>query len=183
MRDHLGDDQLSGFSGWFEGKAPIAARTAFADIHSYLPDDLLVKVDVASMAHGIEGRSPFLDHTFMEFAFTIPADVKMRGWRTKAVLKSAMADRLPRELLHRPKLGFGVPIERWLHDEWREAAYDILLSDRAAARGLFRRGEIQRILDDHVSGRCGNHYRICALHFLEMWFRMWIDPPQPPSRP
>ncbi|NQU70454.1 MAG: asparagine synthase (glutamine-hydrolyzing), partial [Rhodospirillales bacterium] len=128
MRDQLGDDPLSGLDGWFEGDAPIASRAAFADIHSYLPDDLLVKVDVASMAHGLEARSPFLDHEFMEFAATIPADVKMRRWQTKAILKSAMADRLPQELLHRPKMGFGVPIERWLRGELRDMAYDVLVN-------------------------------------------------------
>lgn len=183
MRDQLGDDPLSGLCGWFEGDAPIASRAAFADIHSYLPDDLLVKIDVASMAHGLEARSPFLDHEFMEFAAAIPADVKMRRWQTKAILKSAMADRLPRELLRRPKMGFGVPIDRWLRVELRDMAYDVLLSDSARARGLFQRAEIQRLLDDHMSGRRANHYRIWALLFLEMWFRMWIDPPSPPGRP
>jgi asparagine synthase (glutamine-hydrolysing) len=183
MRDQLGNDPFPGLKGWFDGAAPIASRAAFADIHSYLPDDLLVKVDVASMAHGLEARSPFLDHEFMEFAATIPAGMKLRHWQTKAILKSAMADRLPRELLHRPKMGFGVPIDRWLREDLRELAYDTLLSDKARARGLFRSVEIERLLDDHMSGRRANHYRIWALLFLEMWFRMWIDPSSPPGRP
>jgi asparagine synthase (glutamine-hydrolysing) len=181
MRDHLGADPLARLEGWFAGDAPIAARAAFADIHSYLPDDLLVKVDVASMAHGLEARSPFLDHEFMEFAATIPAGVKMRRWQTKAILKSAMADRLPRELLHRPKMGFGVPIDQWLRGNLREMTCDTLLSERASGRGLFQPSEIQLLLDDHMSGRRANHYRIWALLFLELWFRMWIDPPSPPT--
>jgi asparagine synthase (glutamine-hydrolysing) len=183
MRGHLGVDPLLALKDWFEGDGPIAARAAYADIRTYLPDDLLVKVDVAGMAHGLEARSPFLDHEFMEFAATIPASVKMRRWHGKAVLKSAMAGRLPRELLHRPKMGFGVPIEKWLRNELRDMTYDILLSDRAAARGLFQRTEIHRLVDDHMSGRRANSYRIWALLFLEMWFRMWIDPSSPPGRP
>jgi len=183
MRDHLKSDPLLGLESWFAGNAPVASRAAFADIHSYLPDDLLVKVDVASMAHGLEARSPFLDHEFMEFAATIPAGLKMRRGQTKAILKSAMADRLPRELLHRPKMGFGVPIDRWLRNELHDMTYDVLLSDKSAARGLFRSAEVQRLLDDHMAGRRANHYRIWALLFLEMWFRMWIDPTSPPLRP
>jgi asparagine synthase (glutamine-hydrolysing) len=182
MRDQLGTDPMSALETWFDGDAPIAARAAHADIHSYLPDDLLVKVDVASMAHGLEARSPFLDHEFMEFASTIPAGVKMRGWRTKAILKSAMASRLPSELLHRPKMGFGVPIDQWLRCDLHDMAYDTLLSKKANERGLFRPSEIKVILDDHMSGRRANHYRIWALLNLEMWFCMWIDPPSPPMR-
>jgi asparagine synthase (glutamine-hydrolysing) len=183
LRDCLDSDPLSRLDTWFAGDAPVAARAAFADIHSYLPDDLLVKVDVASMAHGLEARSPFLDHELMEFAATIPAREKLRRWQTKAVLKSAMADRLPRQLLHRRKMGFGVPIDRWLREELREMTCDTLLSDRAGARGLFRPAEIRLLLDDHMSGRRANHYRIWALLFLELWFRMWIDPSAPPTRP
>ncbi len=177
LRDKLGDDCLGTLTPWFEGDAPVAARAASADIHTYLPDDLLVKVDVATMAHGLEARSPFLDHELMEFAATIPAETKMHGLRTKAVLKSAMANRLPRELLRRPKMGFGVPIDRWLRDELREMAYDVLLSERARARGLFCHDRIRQLLDDHVARRRASHYRIWALLFLELWFCMWIDPP------
>lgn len=183
MDDVAGGDPLSVLGDWFQGDAPAAAKAAYADMHHYLPDDLLVKIDVAAMAHGLEARSPFLDHEFMEFAATIPADVKMRPWRTKAVLKSAMSDRLPPELLRRPKSGFVAPIDRWLREELRDMAYDTLLSDKARARGLFRPAEIERILDDHMSGRQANQHQIWALMFLEMWFCMWIDPASPPARP
>jgi len=88
-----------------------------------------------------------------------------------------MADRLPRDLLKRRKMGFGVPIERWLRNELRDMSYDVLLSDRARARGLFQPEAVKRLLDDHNAGRRANHYRIWALLFLELWFCMWIDPP------
>ena len=168
---------------WFAGDALGAARAAWADIHGYLPDDLLVKVDVATMVHGLEARSPFLDHELMEFAASIPAEVKMRTIRTKRLLKSAMADRLPGDLLKRPKMGFGVPIERWLRNELRETCYDVLLSADARARGLFRPEAVQRLLDDHNAGCHANQYRIWALLFLELWFRMWIDAPAVAPRP
>ena len=181
MRDQLAENPLAALDRWFDGGAPAASQAAYADIHSYLPDDLLVKVDVASMAHGLEARSPFLDHDLMEFAASIPPGMKMRGRRTKSLLKSAMAERLPQEILNRPKMGFGVPIERWLRKELREMSRDLLLSDRARARGLFRPQVVRELLDDHDSGHRANHYRIWALLFLELWFRMWIDPPSVPA--
>jgi len=177
FREHLLEQSLGEVEGWFAGDAPVAARAAWADIHSYLPDDLLVKVDVATMAHGLEARSPFLDHKFMEFAASIPASQKMSMFRTKTLLKSAMANRLPAELLHRPKMGFGVPIDRWIRNELREMCYDVMLSSTARGRGLFRQEAVLKLLDDHNSGRHANQYRIWALLCLELWFGMWIDPP------
>ena len=162
---------------WFAGTAPAAARAAYTDINSYLPDDLLVKVDVATMAHGLEGRSPFLDHEFLAFAASIPASLKMKGLRTKSLLKSAMASRLPRELLSRPKMGFGIPLDRWLREELRDMIYDVLMSETARCRGLFRPDAVRAILDDHMAKRRNHQYRIWALLFLELWFREWIDPP------
>jgi len=183
FRDHLADTCLAELDSRFGGNAPVAARAAWADIHSYLPDDLLVKVDVATMAHGLEARSPFLDHKFMEFAVSIPANQKMSMTRTKTLLKSAMADRLPTELLHRPKMGFGVPIDRWIRNELREMCYDVLLSSTARGRGMFRQEAVLKLLDDHNSGRHANQYRIWALLCLELWFGMWIDPPTVASLP
>ena len=160
---------------WLGDGAVDADRAAYADIHGYLPDDLLVKVDVATMAHGLEGRSPFLDHELMAFAAVIPASQRMRGLRTKSLLKSVMASRLPREILGQPKRGFGVPIERWLRHELRELARDTLTSSAARARGLFRPAAVDRLLDEHMTGRRAHHDQIWALLMLELWFAMWID--------
>jgi asparagine synthase (glutamine-hydrolysing) len=183
MRAHLGPRSIDLLAPWFGARVGGVARAAYADIHTYLPDDLLVKVDVATMAHGLEGRSPYLDHEFMAFAATIPAGQKMPATRTKALLKSALCARLPREVVYRPKMGFGVPIDRWLKRELRELAYDTLLGARARARGLFRPEAVRTLLDEHVSGTRMHHHRIWALLMLELWFVMWIDPPQPPARP
>jgi asparagine synthase (glutamine-hydrolysing) len=168
---------------WFDVEAPIAARAAYADINTYLPDDLLTKVDVASMAHGLEGRSPFLDHEFMAFAATIPASLKMRGIRTKALLRDAMAERLPAAVVNARKMGFGVPIDRWFQGELREMAYDVLLSAAARDRGLFRPAAVKALLDEHASGRRRHHHRLWALLFLELWFRTWIDAAEAPITP
>ena len=183
MRDQLDCRSGSVLAPWLDGQRCTAERAAYTDIHAYLPDDLLVKVDVATMAHGLEGRSPFLDHELMAYAATIPASQKMTGMRTKSLLKSIMAERLPRAVVDRPKMGFGVPIDRWLRNELKEMAYDTLLSPRAIERGLFRPEAVRRLLDDHVAGRHLDHPRIWALLMLEQWFSMWIDPAQPPARP
>ncbi len=183
MRDQLASRSSEVLAPWLNGGPCTPGRAAYTDIHAYLPDDLLVKVDVATMAHGLEGRSPFLDHELMGLAATIPADQKMKGTRTKSLLKSIMADRLPRETVYRPKMGFSVPIDRWLRDELKEMAYDTLLAPRAVERGLFRVDAVRALLDDHVAGRRLNHLRIWALLMLEQWFDMWIDPAGAPARP
>jgi len=136
-----------------------------------------VKVDVASMAHALEARSPLLDHVFMEWAMTIPEDVKMAGGVTKALFKKAMEPYLPHEVLYRPKMGFGCPVDHWFRAELKEMAYDVLLSDAATARNIFRKGYVKNLLDEHVSGAMNHQYRLWALLMLELWFRMWIDQP------
>ena len=107
----------------------------------------------------------------------------MSGLRTKSLLKSAMAPRLPKEILGRPKRGFGVPIERWLRHELKDLAYDTLTSARATARGLFRPEAVKRLLDEHMAGIRPHHDRIWALLMLELWFAMWIDGDGLPVRP
>ena len=146
-----------------------------ADVSLYLPDDLLVKVDIASMAHGLEARSPLLDHQFMEFVASIPAKAKVRFGVKKYLFKKAMAGLLPREIIHREKMGFGVPIDRWFRGELRELATDTLLSRRALARGYFRPEAVRRLLDEHVSGRAHWHAHLWNLLMLELWHQMFID--------
>lgn len=183
MMDCLDSPSEDLLAPWLGDGAVDAGRAAYADIHGYLPDDLLVKVDVATMAHGLEGRSPFLDHELMALATAIPAAQRMRGLRTKSLLKSVMASRLPREILGLPKRGFEVPIERWLRHELKDFAYDTLTSARAKARGLFRPQAVKRLLDEHVAGLRPHHDRIWALLMLELWFAMWIDGAGLPEKP
>ncbi len=148
-----------------------------ADIASYLPDDLMVKVDIAGMAHGLEARAPLLDHELVEWAATLPDAVKMTNGTTKALFKKAMQPYLPREVLYRKKRGFGCPIDRWFRRELKPMAYDTLLAQSARQRDLFRPEYVRRLLDEHCTARADHHYRLWALLMLELWFRMWIDAP------
>src|SRR5205823_4273044 len=147
----------------------------WADIHTYLPDDLMVKVDVASMAHGLETRSPLLDHVFMEWAAEIPEQLKMAHGETKSLFKSAMEPYLPNELLYRPKKGFGCPVDHWFRSELKELAYDVLLSRSARDRSLFHPDYVRGLLDEHCALTRDHHTRLWALLMLELWFQMWID--------
>ena len=159
-----------------ESDAPdFVDATLGVDAALYLPDDLLVKVDIASMAHSLEARSPFLDHEFMEFAATIPSDLKVRGRTKKYILKRALGDLLPEAILHRPKMGFGVPIDHWLRHELRDLAYDTLLGPRCLGRGYFRPETVQRLLDEHVRRRRNWHYLLWTLLMLELWHRTYVD--------
>jgi asparagine synthase (glutamine-hydrolysing) len=137
----------------------------------------MVKVDVASMAHGLETRSPLLDHVFMEWAAGLPYKIKMAGGETKAVFKQAMERYLPHEVLYRKKMGFGCPFGDWLRQELREMTHDVLLSARASARGIFHKAFVERLLAEHMSNRVQRDNRLWALLMLELWFRMWVDQP------
>ena len=150
-------------------------RTLFVDVMSYLPEDLLVKVDIASMAHSLEARAPFLDHKLMEFAASLPADLKLRGMETKYLLKHTLSDIVPQEILQRRKMGFGVPLDVWFRNDLKEMAYDVLLDQKSIERGYFRKEYVLKMLDDHVSKQYDHSYRIWALLFLELWHRMFID--------
>jgi asparagine synthase (glutamine-hydrolysing) len=170
------DDLADLLQAFREADAPdLLDATMGVDVGLYLPDDLLVKVDLASMAHGLEARSPFLDHEFMEFAASIPSDLKVRGRETKRILKRALADILPEPVLSRRKMGFGVPIDHWLRHELKDLAYETLLAPRAAARGYFRQETVRRLLDEHAAGRANWHYPLWTLLMLEQWHRTYID--------
>lgn len=177
MGEFLSHSALDLLEPYFDESPTLVSGANWADIHTYLPDDLMVKVDVASMAHGLESRSPLLDHVFMEWAMTIPESIKMRGGVTKALFKKAMEPYLPRELLYRPKMGFGAPVDHWFRAELKEMANDVLLSDTAIARDVFRKDYVQRLLSEHTSGEYNHQSRLWALLMLELWFRMWVDQP------
>ena len=175
MRAQLAHSALDLLAPYFAATPSLLAGANRADFHTYLPDGLMVKVDVASMAHGLETRSPLLDHVLLEWAARIPPGVKMAGGRTKALFKAAMAPYLPREILHRRKMGFAAPIDRWLRRELKTLAYDTLLAPAARRRGLMRPDYVERLLDEHCAMQANHHTRLWALLMLELWFRTWID--------
>ena len=177
MQRFIAGSALDKLDQWFDQAPSLATGANWADIHTYLPDDLMVKVDVASMAHALESRSPLLDHVFMEWAAGLPAQVKMAGGRTKAIFKQAMEPYLPREVLFRRKMGFGCPVGDWMRTSLREMAYDLLLSAKATSRGIFQRAYVERLLSEHMTGAAQHDSRLWALLILELWFRMWLDQP------
>jgi asparagine synthase (glutamine-hydrolysing) len=162
---------------WFagNGSVDIVDRALKADTESYLPNDLLVKVDIASMAASLEARSPFLDHKFMEFAASLPANYKLHGLTSKYVLKRALRKLVPEENLSRSKMGFGVPIPHWLRGELKEFLLETILSERACKRGYFKPEVVRRLATDHIERRCDYAPQLWTLLMLELWHREFID--------
>lgn len=154
-----------------------ATRAMVADLLTYLPGDLLCKVDWASMAHGLECRGPFLDHRAVELALSMPIDRKLRAFpgRSKAILKSAFADLLPPAIRRRRKMGFGVPIDRWFRGPLRQELRSLLLDSTAIGRGIFRPEAVERLIVEHETGARDHAYRLWALQMLESWFRRYMD--------
>jgi asparagine synthase (glutamine-hydrolysing) len=150
------------------------------DVNNYLPDDLLVKMDVATMAHSLEARSPFLDHKLMEFVARVPAGLKVRDGQSKFLLKSVLRKILPEEIIDRPKMGFGVPLGEWLRTSLKEILLDTVLSDRALARGYFRPAAVHEMVEAHLAGSDRYKNVLWDLLMLEEWHRMFIDQPPLP---
>ncbi|HTE06523.1 MAG TPA: asparagine synthase C-terminal domain-containing protein, partial [Planctomycetota bacterium] len=165
------------------------------DLERYLPDDILVKLDIASMAHGLEARCPFLDQQLLEYAASLPGRLKLgradgRGagggaggraaggalpgppWRasSKLVLRHALRRILPADVLAGGKRGFGVPLEHWFRGPLLAHAREVLLSPAARSRGLFRPAAVEALLDDHAQNRVAAHEPLFTLLVLERWF-------------
>jgi asparagine synthase (glutamine-hydrolysing) len=145
------------------------------DIATYLPDDLLVKVDIAAMAHGLETRAPFLNHELVEWIARIPGDRKVWDNEGKALLKSALEPYLPRQCMYRTKVGFRVPVAKFMREEIREQTSNLLLGQRFLDRKIMRREFVSEMLAEHCDQSQEHGTRLWNLLALEMWFRTWID--------
>jgi asparagine synthase (glutamine-hydrolysing) len=150
-------------------------RLLDVDVQTYLPGDLLVKMDIASMAYSLEVRSPLLDHEFMELCAGFPGSWKLNGFTSKKLFKDALRPWLPDHLLERAKWGFGVPIAAWFRGPLRGLPREILLDEGTRARGLFREQYVRDLIDQHLAGTQDNASRIWALIQLELWFRTFVD--------
>jgi asparagine synthase (glutamine-hydrolysing) len=143
------------------------------DTDTYLPEDVLTKVDRMSMAHSIESRVPLLDNEVVAFASTLPASLKIRNGRRKHILKEVAASLLPREILNRRKQGFGVPLELWFRGNLRELFSDTLLSSACLQRGYFQPAFVRRIVNEHVSGKRDHSLRLWQLVVFERWHQQY----------
>lgn len=146
-------------------------RANLADYHGYLPYDLLVKVDIATMANSLEARSPLLDHKLLEFAAQLPENYKLRGRKFKWILRQAFSDMLPPENVNRSKFGFGVPIGSWLRNSMKPLVEDHLLSESSYIRAYLEPAAIERIVRKHMSSEANHSFQIWNLLMLEMWHR------------
>ena len=148
----------------------------YADFSTYLHDDLMAKVDIDSMAVALEGRSPFLDYEMLELTAKIPFNLKLKGLNNKKyILKETLRGLVPNEVMFRPKMGFGIPIDVWFRGKLKDFAYDTLLSEKAINRGLFKKEALKALLDEHVNTKINHAYRIWALITLELWFQEYFD--------
>lgn len=153
---------------------PLLNRVLYADLKTYLVE-LLMKQDQMSMAASIESRVPFLDHRLVEFAAMLPPSAKLRGFTTKRILRAAVRDVLPPEILARPKMGFPVPFGRWMRAEWSSVARDVLLDRRTRERGIVAPAAVERLIDAHRSGTTDGGDALWALLNLELWYRTCVD--------
>ena len=150
-------------------------RLLYLDSKTYLPGDILTKVDRMSMAVSLEARAPLLDHKLIEFVARIPASLKLAGLETKYLLKKAVKDLVPSEILDRPKQGFGVPIQEWINQQLRSRLRETLTEPRTRQRGYIDSRYVDVLLDEHVRGRRDHSTGLWALFMLELWHRQFLD--------
>jgi asparagine synthase (glutamine-hydrolysing) len=150
------------------------------DTLTYLPGDLLVKVDRMSMAHSLEVRSPFLDHRLVELAACLPSGLKLRDGVAKRLLRTlALRRGIPASAIDRPKMGFSIPVGRWMKRPLRDWMEDLVLSEQARSRDYFVEAEVARVVGEHLDGHVDHEARLWSLAVLELWHRTWIDQRRP----
>jgi asparagine synthase (glutamine-hydrolysing) len=150
-------------------------KRQYLDTKTYLPGDILTKVDRMSMMVSLEARVPILDHQLVEFAAKIPPALKLKGITKKYLFKKAAERLLPKELIYRPKMGFAMPVQYWIKREWSDMSYGLVLGERALARRNFNPKFLHRIMNEHRWGRRDHSFTIWTLMVLELWFREMID--------
>ena len=142
-----------------------------ADLQTYIPCDLMTKVDMASMRHSLEARQPFLDYTLVEWAMSLPLGLKMHRGKGKWLLRETFKNELPAEIWTRPKMGFGIPIAKWFRTSLKDLTIDALLASDAKCHQFFRPEAIRTLVDEHMQGRANQGYRLWNLLVLELWLR------------
>ncbi len=174
--DILSFSQNDSFIGHFNSTFAISNydKMIRSDLDYYLPGDLMVKADIASMANSLELRSPLLDVSVVEWGLQLPKKYKIKGFETKHILKDVARSLVPAQLIDRPKMGFGIPRAEWLRTNLKEMATDLLTDQRAIQRGWFNSDEVKKVLNTHMSG-ADRDSTLWPLLMLELWARNWLD--------
>jgi asparagine synthase (glutamine-hydrolysing) len=175
--DEIESDPVSHFRGYFDSArdSDLIGQLLSVNMKSYLPGDLLVKTDRMTMANSLEARCPFLDHELLEFACTIPSDLKLKGMTTKYILKRALRGIFPDKIIDRKKHGFGVPVGRWFRTSLKRYLLETLLSPDTLRRGYFHEATVHRLIEEHQNGKRDHGHRLWALLTFEIWHRIFID--------
>lgn len=158
-------------------------RTSCADVLTYLPCDILTKVDIATMAYSLEARCPFLDHEVAELAARMPVELKQSAGQGKKILLETFSELLPQSIQRRAKMGFGVPLDHWFRGPLKSLLHDALFDRRSLERGYFNPVVVRRLFEEHIAGRWDHSYRLWALLCFEMWHRMYLDAVNAPASP
>lgn len=173
---HLHDDADLAYYRAFRDHADLPAekRAMLCDLQTYLPDDILTKVDRASMSVGLEARVPLLDHRIVEFAARLPLRWTFRGNEQKRLLKKVLYRYVPREIIDRPKMGFGVPLETWFREEWKGILEEYLRPERIRRERFFLAEGVRELVGEHLSGRQNHFHRLWALVMFGMWRERYL---------
>jgi asparagine synthase (glutamine-hydrolysing) len=163
------EEIFKGTEGW-----PLLSRFMRVDQHTYLPDAMMTKADRASMALGLEARVPLLDNRVLEFTSPLPEDLKYRNGTGKYLLKKVLARYVPDDLFERPKMGFGVPIDRWFRGDLKTLLLDYLSHERLKREGIFDPAVVEKTIHEHLSGKLNHHHRLWPLLVWEMWRERWL---------
>ncbi len=173
IKKHINKDRFAAFRK-FEKKLPTVEAIQYLDFHTYLPDDLMAKVDIASSAFGLESRSPLLDYELVELAAKMPLKYKMKGKKRKKIFKEILEDRyLSKDILYRKKKGFDVPVNAWFRDELREFLNSILLDPKGLVLNLMKRNKVEQLLAEHYSGK-DNGKKLWVLLTLNLWYKQYF---------
>ncbi len=180
FRSTLGASEGAALNSFRETAASVGTNEPldallYLDSKTYLPGDILTKVDRMSMAVSLEARVPLLDHKLIEFVARIPASMKMRGLETKHIFKRAISDLVPAEILNRPKQGFGIPLDKWINDQLRGRIRETLTEQRTRERGLVNQAYVNKLLDEHERGRRDHANQLWTLMMMELWHRSFAD--------